>query len=147
MNPIEFARNLFTLRMERRMTVETLAEALGVTPEIICEWECAKTSPSLDQMNRLAKVYGIPLDEIIRNPKPHKPVEIPPVPAEEPEVAPAPAEEAELPAEETMEEIPVEAPPKARRRWVDGIVIGLLLAIIAAATVFLIKPEWFPWLG
>ena len=150
MNPIEFARNLFTLRMERRMTVEALAEALGVTPEIICEWECAKTSPSLDQMNRLAKVYGIPLDEVIRNPNPHKPLEIP-------APTPAPAEEAAAPAEEPVPEAEPEPIPeqpaeprrtkKRRSRWADAAIIALLLAIMAAATVFLINPEWFPWLN
>ena len=126
MNPIEFAHNLFSLRMERHMTVETLAEALGVTPEIVCEWECAKTSPSLDQMNRLAKVYGIPLDEIIRNPKPRKPVEIPTVSVEEAE-APAEIPE-EAPAEEVDEAIVPEGEPEAprRSRWVDWVVIGLL---------------------
>lgn len=149
MNPIEFARNLFALRMEHRMTIEALAEALEVSPELICEWECAKTSPSLEQMTRLAKIYAIPLDEIIRNPKPHAPVAAPaPAPVEE--VAPPPvqeeppqepAQEAEILPENTEDE------PKAPSRLTDALIIALILGIIAAATVFLIKPEWFPWLG
>ena len=144
MNPIEFARNLFALRMERRMTIEALAEALEVSPELICEWECAKTSPSLDQMNRLAKIYAIPLDEIIRNPKPHAPMDLPPVeqvPPPQPEQAEQPEEEPEILLENT------ESEPKKPNRLLDGIIIALILGVIAAATVFLIKPEWFPWLG
>lgn len=146
MNPIEFARNLFTLRMEHKMTAEDLAEALGVTPETVCEWECAKTSPSLDQMNRLAKVYGIPLDQVIRNPKPPRedlpepPAPFVPAPAPEP-VAAEPEDEA-LPA---PEEPPMPGRKKERGRLAEAIVLLLLLGIITAATLLLVKPQWLPW--
>lgn len=146
MNSIEFARTLFTLRMERKLTVEELAEAMNVAPGVICEWECAKTSPSLDTMNKLAKFYGIPLDEIIRNPKPK---EIPKVEAKPPEEAePEPAPE-EAPAPEA---VPVtEASPAGGRRgkkrkiafW-EILIIVLLLAIIGAAVFFLFRPDLFP---
>lgn len=139
MNPIEFARNLFLLRRENKMTVEELADALQVTPERICEWECAKTSPSLEQMNRLAKIYGIPLSDVIRTPKPMDEVpveEFPDVIAESEPVEEVP--EAEEPA-------PCPSAPKKKKAaaW-EIIIILLLLLIIAAATLFLIKPEWFP---
>lgn len=138
MNPIEFARNLFLLRREHKMTVEDLADALQVTPELICEWECAKTSPSLEQMNRLAKIYGIPLADVIRTPKPME--EVP----EEifPDVSAAEAEaKEEKPAEEPL---PAPAPKKKKVAAWEIIVIVLLLLIIAASVTFLIKPEWFP---
>lgn len=145
MNPIEFSRNLFALRMERKLTIEDLAEALGVTPEIICEWECAKTSPSLDQMNKLSKLYGIPLDEIIRNPKPRESIPV----TTEPPAAEQPAEEPA--AEETVpESLPEEAPSPRRGTkkkrvplWEIGIIV-LLLAIIALALLYLIKPDLLP---
>ena len=83
MNSIEFARNLVLLRREHRMTIEDLASAMEVSVELVCQWECAKTSPTLDQMNRLAKVYGIPLAEVIRSPKPADTVPAPaPIPEE-----------------------------------------------------------------
>lgn len=152
MNPIEFSRNLFALRMEHKMSVEELAELLNVAPEAICEWECAKTSPTMDQMDRLAKIYRIPLDEIVRTVRPRPEIVVPPpqeLPEEEPVAEEAPAEE--IPVEEP--EVPAEEPPalprrgkKPRSKWWDVAVIALLLAIMAAATVFLIKPEWMPWL-
>lgn len=148
MNPIEFARNLFALRMERGMTVEELAEALNTSPETVCEWECAKTSPSLDQMNRLARLYGISLDEVIRNPKPHDTIPVPPVPqtAEEPkaeEPKPTPV------SKETVAKEASPAPARRRKRktafW-EILVILLLLALMGAALVFAIRPDLFPFL-
>lgn len=148
MNPIEFARNLFALRMERGMTVEELAEALEISPETICEWECAKTSPSLDQMNRLARLYGIPLDEVIRNPKPHDTIPVPPIP----QPSPSSEEEAQTPSP-VAEKAPVgeSAPTPSRRKkrkiapW-EILVILLLLAIMGTALFFAIRPDLFPFL-
>ncbi len=151
MNPIEFARNLFLLRRANRMTIEELAQAMEVTPEVVCAWECAKTSPSLDQMNRLAKVYGVPLAEIIRNPKPMD--EIPePAPEEKP-FAEDLATDAEAPEEAPIPEPESAEPRRGRTKkvlWWEIAIIVLLLAIIGASLTFLIKPEWFPlvqWLG
>lgn len=140
MNPIEFARNLFLLRREHRMTIEDLAAAMEVTPEVVCEWECAKTSPSLEQMNRLAKVYGIPLADVIRNPKP-----INTAPTPEPIPEPKMEEPAPQPEPETPEPEPTPQPKKKKPTWWEILVILLLILIIAAAVVFLIKPEWFPF--
>lgn len=145
MNPIEFARNLFLLRRANRMTIEELAQAMEVTPEVVCAWECAKTSPSLDQMNRLAKVYGVPLAEIIRNPKPID--EVPePIPEEKPEEE-AVAEDTATPQEEPSPTPEATAPRRGRKKkvqWWEIAIIVLLLAIIGASLTFLIKPEWFP---
>lgn len=157
MNPIEFSSNLFALRKEHNLTVEELAELLSVTPEAICEWECAKTSPTMEQMDRLAKIYRIPLDEIVRNPKPRVKAPLPeeeeereraPAEAEIPEELPAPEGEREEPLpEDEPDELPLpRRGKKARSKWVDALIIALLLGVIAAATVFLVNPDWFPWL-
>ncbi|MBP3301412.1 MAG: helix-turn-helix transcriptional regulator [Clostridia bacterium] len=153
MNPIEFSTNLFALRRENNLSVEELANLLNVTPEIICEWECAKTSPTMEQMDRLAKIYRIPLDQIVRNPKPRKEVPLPeeappvqePISVDLPEEDPQPEAEIVEEAEEEVLPLPRRG-KKSRSKWVDVVVIALLLGIIAAATVFLINPQWFPWL-
>lgn len=159
MNPIEFSSNLFLLRREHKMTIEELADALEVTPELICEWECAKTSPTIEQMNRLSKVYGIPLADIIRAPKPHE--EIAELAEETDEESPAvesPAESVAEPAEEApaapdSEEAEVDLPAETVRKrsilW-DVIVIAVLVLLVAVGVAALLKPEWFPfkeWFG
>ncbi len=150
MNPIEFARNLFLLRREHGMTIEELGLALEVSPEIICEWECAKTSPTLEQMNRLAKVYGIPLAQVIRSPKSgdEPPASIPtPEGLEGSGFSSESAPEAEPESsEEPSTEPPADPDPKKKKGalW-EILVILLLLLIIGAALVFLIRPEYFPF--
>lgn len=136
MNPIEVARNLFLLRREHSMTAEELADALEVTPELVCEWECAKTSPTLEQINRLAKVYGVSVSDIIVSPKTsHLPE------SEFPK--PAPVKKETTPKTQTpVDEEPI-PPRKSSQAW-EIVVIILLLLIIAASVTFLIKPEWFP---
>ena len=137
MNPIEVARNLFLLRREHSMTIEDLANAMEVTPELICEWECAKTSPTLEQINRLAKVYGVGVSDIIVAPKQ---TDLP----ESEFPAPQPAEE---PTEEAATEASEPEAPSPKKRGIKAwevLVIVLLLLIIFAAAIFLIKPEWFP---
>lgn len=137
MNPIEVARNLFLLRREHSMTIEDLANAMEVTPELICEWECAKTSPTLEQINRLAKVYGVGVSDIIVAPKQ---TDLPEseFPAPEPRIE----EKEEVVALEPVIEEP--APKKKGVKAWEVLVIVLLLLIIFAAAIFLIKPEWFP---
>ena len=155
MNPIEFSRNLFLLRRERRMTIEELSDALEVTPELICEWECAKTSPTVDQMNRLARVYGIPLAEIIRAPKPHEePAASPDEPKSQPQTEEMPPESrSETESQPESKEDECDLPPETVRKrsilW-DVIVIAVLLLLIAGGALALLKPEWFPfreWFG
>lgn len=148
MNSIEFARNLFGLRTERGLSIEDLAAALGATPELICEWECAKTSPSLDMMMRLSELYGVPLDELIRNPKPHTPV-IPPPPIwqEEPIEEPTPEPEAKMEPEEPEGSAKhgrhAEEPRGKPHIW-EILIIVLFLVIIGVAVFFLFRPDLFP---
>ena len=147
MNSIAFAKHLFLLRRDHRMTIEDLASAMEVTPELVCEWECAKKSPTLDQINRLSKIYGMPLSDVIQSPKPVKPT---PPPAPEPTPAPDPQptvrENEEVKEESAEEYIPKRGKKKKKPAVWEILIIVLLLLIIGASLTFLIKPEWFPFL-
>lgn len=147
MNSIEFARNLFALRMEHGYSVEALAEAMELSPELICEWECAKTSPTLDNMMKLASVYGISLVEIVRPATPHEYTgPIPEAPKEEVAEEEPIAEEndEDLEEEEEFEEF-FETPEKRGRPelW-EILVIVILLFLIGSAVFFLFRPDLFP---
>ena len=131
--------------------MEDLAEALSVTPETVCSWECARTSPTLEQMTRLAKLYGIPLDAVIRAPRLRKD-EPEPEPAEEPKAEAIPEAETvvaeETPEDGQPEEIPEPAPRRRRKQkrvtgW-DVLIVGLLLSIMGIALYLLLNPEILP---
>ena len=48
-------------RMSKKMTQETLAEAIDVTPSYVSEIENSKKRPSLKTLQKIADVLGVPL--------------------------------------------------------------------------------------
>jgi transcriptional regulator with XRE-family HTH domain len=50
---------ILSLRKDAGLTFEALAEKLGVTYQSVREWEIGKTSPSADNIGRLAEVFGV----------------------------------------------------------------------------------------
>lgn len=53
-------------RMERNMTQEFVAEALGVSRQAVSKWETGATDPSTSNLLALAKLFGIPAEELLR---------------------------------------------------------------------------------
>jgi len=57
--------NIRRLRFEHgEMTQQQLAEAVGVTRQTIVAVEKEKYSPSLEAAFRIARVFGVPLEEV-----------------------------------------------------------------------------------
>ena len=57
--------NIRKLRFHHdEMTQEQLAEKVGVTRQTIIAIESAKYSPSLELAFRIARVFGVPLEEV-----------------------------------------------------------------------------------
>jgi putative transcriptional regulator len=55
------------LRFDRgEMTQQQLAERIGVTRQTVNAIELGKYSPSLEVAFRIAKVFGVPLDEVFQ---------------------------------------------------------------------------------
>lgn len=48
------------------MTQQTLAERIGVTRQTVIAIEQGKYSPSLEAAFRIAKAFGVPLDEVFQ---------------------------------------------------------------------------------
>ena len=70
-------------RMKRKMTGETLAQAVGVTQSYIARLENGTSRPSLEVANRLAKFFGnavtrdqilYPEDYVVPEQPPKKPI-------------------------------------------------------------------------
>ena len=56
---------LKTHRMEKQMTQEFVAETLGVSRQAVSKWENGTSDPSTSNLCALAKLYGIPVEELL----------------------------------------------------------------------------------
>ena len=58
-----------TIKAQRtrcNMTQEFVAESLGVSRQAVSKWESGKTDPSTSNLLALAKLFGIPAEELLR---------------------------------------------------------------------------------
>ncbi|MDR0946806.1 MAG: helix-turn-helix transcriptional regulator [Ruminococcus sp.] len=58
------ANRLFALRAKHNLTPEELAKILSCSPDEIKAWERAESSPSLEQIVELSRLYNVSADEI-----------------------------------------------------------------------------------
>lgn len=63
---IETADRLVQLRKAHNLSQEKLAEQLGVSRQAVSKWECAESTPDMDNLLALSALYNITLDELIR---------------------------------------------------------------------------------
>ena len=84
---------LSALRKSKGLTQQEIAEALNVSRQAVSRWEVGTAAPSLDNLACLSRLYGVPLDDFIKDETAEKvPAEIPAeAPSEEPVGAPAAA--------------------------------------------------------
>ena len=65
MDKLQIRNNVRKLRFHHdEMTQEQLAEKVGVTRQTIIAIEGGKYSPSLELAFRIARVFGVPLEEV-----------------------------------------------------------------------------------
>lgn len=65
MNMVETGRFLKSLRKERGMTQEQLAERLGVTAKTISRWETGVYLPPAEMLLALSELYGLTVNELL----------------------------------------------------------------------------------
>ena len=53
-------------RTEHRMTQEFVAETLGVSRQAVSKWENGTSDPSTSNLCALAKLYQVPVEELLR---------------------------------------------------------------------------------
>lgn len=61
-----FSDNLRRLRLQKQVTQEQTAEALGVSPQSVSRWECGNTYPDVMLLPRIARLYGVTVDDLYR---------------------------------------------------------------------------------
>ena len=61
-----FSKNLKRLRTAKRMTQEQTAQALSISPQTVSRWECGTSQPDIAMLPRLARLYGVTVDDLYR---------------------------------------------------------------------------------
>ena len=60
-----FCRNIFRIRMERGLTQEQMAEALGVTVGAVYKWEAGLSMPEIKLIMEIADFFEISVDTLL----------------------------------------------------------------------------------
>ena len=58
----KFAENLKAFRLEKKLSQEKLAKAVGVSQQCVSKWEEGKNEPTLSYLWRLADLFGVSID-------------------------------------------------------------------------------------
>ena len=72
------AEKILSLRTERGMSQDDLAERLEVSRQSVSKWETGQSTPDLDKIIKLADLFGVNVDELVRDgerPQPPEPPE------------------------------------------------------------------------
>ncbi|MCR5809767.1 MAG: helix-turn-helix domain-containing protein [Clostridiales bacterium] len=92
---IAFANRLVELRKNKGLSQEELASALGVSRQAVSKWERAESSPEVDNIILLSRIYGMTVDELIGELAPQDGMDEPLVGRSAPEPAETVSEEAQ----------------------------------------------------
>ena len=61
------AETLKDHRTRCKMTQEIVAESIGVSRQAVSKWETGDSDPTMSNLVLLAKLYGVPLEELLEN--------------------------------------------------------------------------------
>lgn len=62
---MSLAENIYHYRTERNMSQLDLADALEVSRQSVSKWETGAAVPELDKLVKMAKLFGVTLDELV----------------------------------------------------------------------------------
>ena len=72
--------NLAMLRNIHGFSQEELAEKINISRQAYAKWECGDTIPDIEKCSRLAQIYGISIDSLVKTEKAEGIGVIPPAP-------------------------------------------------------------------
>lgn len=64
---MQLGKNICSLRKEKGLSQEKLAEKINVTRQTISNWELGETSPNPEQLILLSEALGKSIDELVGN--------------------------------------------------------------------------------
>lgn len=62
----EYAKSLKALRKGRGWTLKHMEELTGIPNQTLSRYECGKNEPTIFQAYKLAKLFDVTIDEMIR---------------------------------------------------------------------------------
>ena len=62
---VSVGRKISTLRSQKNLSQDRLAETLLVSRQAVSAWETGKAAPSIDNVIELAKIFGVSFEEIL----------------------------------------------------------------------------------
>jgi len=120
-------QNLRRCRNLAGMSLAETAKHMGVSEKTISRWEKGENDPSLDNLKRLANLYGVSIDELINHELPYSPA---------PETAHSGRAAIEFPtaeASETTVSTPVSTAQKLPLRYKIALCSAVALCVLFAA--------------
>lgn len=69
------SEKIFSLRTARKLSQQELAEALEVSRQSVSKWETGQAVPDLDKIIRLADLFSVSVDELVREEERPRPTE------------------------------------------------------------------------
>lgn len=62
---MNFAEHLMTLRKQRGWSQEELGSQIGVTRQTVSKWEMGQSTPELEKLVELSKLFGMSIDRLV----------------------------------------------------------------------------------
>ncbi len=59
------SENIYTLRKNKKLSQEQVAEAIGVSRQAVAKWETGDTVPDINNCIALANLFNVTLDEFV----------------------------------------------------------------------------------
>lgn len=59
--------NLVLLRQLKRLSQEEIADVIGISRQSYAKWEQGETIPDIEKCDKLAKFYGISIDDLVHH--------------------------------------------------------------------------------
>lgn len=63
---MKFNEKLVMLRKQQNLSQEQVSEKLGVARQTVSKWELGETTPEMDKLIIISKLYDITLDELMK---------------------------------------------------------------------------------
>lgn len=113
--------NLSRLRGRSGLSQDALAEKMGVSRQSVSKWENDSSVPELEKLIRLAEIFDVTLDELVRDVRPEAVPRTEPAEPVEPTVPPEPA-----------------APPPASTAFPARKIVGVVLLCMGGLVLLLL---------